>query len=119
MTTAMVRQQPVNAAAAKKDEPAVNVAAVVTLAALAERRHHLTYIAFSYEGAAPAGGNLKVEDVSGTTVFSVDITLEGHDFLEFFNPLRSAAPNTAMIVTLAAAGASVTGKLSIGSYTDK
>lgn len=91
--------------------PAVNTAAIVTYAATASVKHVITGIAWSYD-AAPTGGNLKVEDVSGTTVFTIDITDKGAGFFVFPKPKKSAAANTAMIITLAAAGAAVTGKVS-------
>lgn len=103
------------AAAADVHAPAVNTAAVVTYAASAGQAHVIGGIAWSYN-AAPTGGNLKVEDVSGTTVFSIDITSAGPGFIPFARPKRSAAQNTALIVTLAAAGAAVTGKVSVLSH---
>lgn len=92
--------------------PAANTAAVVTYAAVSGRKHIITGIAWSYN-AVPTNGNLKVEDVSGTTVFSMDITAAGPGVITFPQPKCSVAANTAMIVTLAAGGALVTGKLSI------
>lgn len=114
-----VRQQASKAGIGNVSAPAINTAAVVTLAANATKRHYLTQIDFSYEGAAPAAnGNLIVEDEAGTTVFNIDIALEGDRTINFFNPLRGRV-NKAMVITLAAGGASVTGKLSIGAYTDQ
>lgn len=68
-------------------------------------------IAWSYS-AAPTSGNLKVEDGSGTTVFSIDITVSGPGFIPFARPLKGTA-NTALIVTLAAGGTGVSGKVSV------
>ena len=103
-------------AAADIHAPAVNTAAVVTYAAVAGKKHVISGIAWSYAGADPVGGNLKVEDVSGTTVFTMDITSEGAGFMVFPQPKASAAVNTAMIITLAAGGASVSGKVSIVNH---
>ena len=93
--------------------PAADTAAVVTYAAAAGLRHVITGITWSYKGADPTGGNLKVEDVSGTVIFTMDINKEGPGIIVFPVPKRSAAVNTALIITLAAGGGSCTGKLSI------
>lgn len=92
--------------------PAANTAAVVTYAALdAAKAHVIDQIFWSYS-AAPTGGTLKVEDVAGTVVFGPHhITAAGPDSLTFDPPLRSAIGGTAMIVTLAAGGAGITGVL--------
>ena len=100
-------------AAADVNAPAVNTAAVVTYAASASLKHVITGVAWSYAGGTPTGGNLKIEDVSGTTVFSIDITDQGAGFFTFPRPNVSAVVNTAMIITLAAGGAGVTGKISV------
>lgn len=92
--------------------PAANTAAVVTYAAVADHKHVIGGIAWSYT-ADPTNGNLKIEDVSGTTVFSMDITSKGAGVIIFPRPKRSKAVSTAMIVTLAAGGASCTGKVSV------
>jgi hypothetical protein len=93
--------------------PASNTAAVVTYAAVPNERHCIGGVAWSYTGGTPTGGNLRIEDVSGTTVFSIDITAAGAGFFPFTPPMRSAAANTAMIITLAAGGSGVTGKVSV------
>lgn len=108
--------RPVDADAGNRDLPAANTAAVVTFAAETGKRHHLVYVAWSYN-AAPTGGNLKVEDASGTTVLSLDITAAGPGSLEFPNPLRGEVGN-AMIATLAAGGAGVSGKLNAYKFTE-
>ena len=103
---------PVDGAAADVDEPAANVAAVVTYAAAAGLRHVITGMSWSYYGGVPVG-RITVQD-AGVTVFVGDIADEGCGFFVFPSPKRSAAVNTAMVITLAAAGvAGVTGKLSI------
>lgn len=92
--------------------PAANTAAVVTYAAQPNLRHVVTGLAWSYS-AAPTNGNLKIEDILGTTVFSIDITAAGAGVIVFPQPKKSATANTAMIITLAAGGGAVVGKLSI------
>ena len=112
----LVRQTPIKAAAGNFHAPAVNIAAIVTLAAIANKGHVLQQIVYSYEGA-PTGGNLIVEDGAGTTVFNIDITAEGEAFLTLTPPIKGSK-NTLMRVTLAAGGASSTGKVNLGHYTD-
>ena len=107
-----VDEAPVAAASADVHEPNANTAAVVTYAASTGVKHVITGIAWSYAGGIPASGSLKVEDVSGTTVFVMGITEEGAGIITFPKPKKAAAANTAMIVTLAAGGSGVTGKLS-------
>jgi hypothetical protein len=91
--------------------PAVNTAAVVTYAAVAGQSHAITGIAYSYN-AAPTGGNLKIEDGTGTTVFSMDLVAAGPGVV-LFNPAKIGTAGRALIITLAAAGAAVTGKASV------
>lgn len=104
-------------AAADVHAPAANTAAVVTYAAAgAGISHVIAGVAWSYN-AAPTGGNLKIEDVSGTTILTLDITAAGPGFIPFPVPLKGDA-NAALIVTLAAGGASATGKVSVlGHWT--
>jgi hypothetical protein len=111
-----VSQTRVVCAAADVHVPAVNTAAVVTYAADATKKHVITGVAWSYTGGTPVGGNLKIEDVSGTVVFSVDIDKSGPGSFEFPRPKIGAAVNTAMIITLAAGGAGVTGKISVENH---
>lgn len=95
--------------------PAANTAAVVTYAA-PERPlgHVISGVCWSYAGGDPTGGNLKIED-GGVTVFSMDITSAGAGFIPFDPPKRGSAGQP-LVITLAAGGASVTGKLSIRSH---
>lgn len=96
--------------------PGSNAAAIVTYAAgTAGTNHVITGIAWSYT-AAPTGGNLKVEDGSGNTVFSVDITAAGPGFIPF-DPAKRGTAGSAMIITLAAGGAGISGKVSVLGHT--
>lgn len=106
------------AAATNVHAPAANTAAIITYtAAGAGIAHAVSGIAWSYS-AAPTGGNLKVEDGSGVTVFSADITAAGPGFIPFQAPLKGST-NTAMIITLAAGGSGVTGKVNVlGKWTE-
>jgi hypothetical protein len=106
------------AASTNVHAPASNTAAVVTYSAGGSGvAHVISGVAWSY-GGAPTSGNLKIEDGSGTTVFSVDVTAAGPGFIPFNPPLKGTA-NTAMIVTLAAGGSGVSGKVSVlGKWTE-
>lgn len=106
------REESIVAAAADVNAPAVNTAAVVTYGASAGNYHVITGVAWSYIGGVPVGGNLLITD-AGATVFSIDIAEEGPGFFTFPAPKRGAAVNTAMVVTLAAGGAGITGKVSV------
>lgn len=104
----------IGSAAGDVATPGSNAAAVVTYAAVADSYHVVSGLAWSYSNT-PTGGNLKIEDGSGTTVFSVDITTGGAGFLPF-SPYKRGTTNTAMIVTLAAGGSGITGKLSVVNH---
>ena len=112
LTRDVIPYDAIKGASGDVHEPAANTAAIVTYAAVAGVKHIITGIAWSYAGGIPSG-SLKVEDVSGTTVFVMGITEEGAGVITFPRPKKAAAVNTAMIVTLAAAGAAVTGKVSV------
>lgn len=113
----LVRQKPIKAVVGNLNAPAVDTNAVVTLTAIADKGHVLQQVTYSYHGAAPTAGSLIVEDGLGTTVFDVDITNAGEASLEF-NPPIKGSKNTALVITLAAGGATVTGKVNVGHYTD-
>jgi hypothetical protein len=91
--------------------PAAATAAVITYASGGgQTKHYIHSVIWSYD-ATPAAGSLIIEDVSGTTVFSVAVTAAGPGQLVFDPPIISSAVATAMIVTLASGGAGVTGKV--------
>lgn len=118
LTSLIAQVGPRAAASTNVHVPSSNTAAVITYAAGgAGVSHVISGIAWSYS-AAPTAGNLKVEDGSGTTVFSVDITAAGPGFIPFAAPLKGTA-NTAMILTLAAGGSGVSGKVNaLGKWTE-
>jgi hypothetical protein len=91
--------------------PASNTAAVVTIAAVTGKQNAISGIAWSYN-AAPTAGNLKIENGSGVTVFSIDITAAGPGFIPWPVAIRGSV-TTALIVTLAAGGAGVSGKVNV------
>ncbi len=94
---------------------AANTAVVTTYAAVAGQRHRLSWLAFSYS-AAPAAGRLTVTD-GGATILDLDtLTLQ-----ESAIPLPpgglQGSVNQPMVVTLAAGGAAVVGKLNTAKFT--
>src|SRR5689334_17691500 len=88
-----------------------NTAVVLTYAAAAATRHVVEGIVCSYS-APPTGGNLKIEDGAGVTIFQADITASGPTIIPLPAAIRGSN-NTALIVTLSAGGASVVGKLNV------
>jgi len=86
-----------------------NTAVVITLVAREGYRNVLHGMQWSYD-TAPTGGRLTVEDGAGNSIWDVDITAAA-DRLESFYSVLVGSSNTAMILTLAAAGAGVIGKL--------
>src|SRR3990167_10859241 len=78
---------------------AANTAVTITLTAVPNMKHRLSYVAWSYT-AAPTGGRLTIANGSGNTVFDVDITASGPGAL--LPPDLVGSPNTAVIITLAA-----------------
>lgn len=97
------------ASSANVHAPSSNTAAVLTFSAAGSGVSHvLGGVAWSYSGT-PTGGNLKIED-GATTVFSIDVTVSGPGVVYLDPPLQGTA-NTALVVTLAAGGDGVSGKV--------
>jgi hypothetical protein len=92
--------------------PASNTAAIITYAALTGYSHVLAGLKWSYD-AAPTGGNLKITD-GGTLVFSEDITAAGPGFFDFEPPIMGT-PGAAVVITLAAGGGGISGKVNCPS----
>lgn len=88
-----------------------NADAVITLPAIAGRAYQITGgIAWSYSGAGTlSGGNLTIKDGS-TTVFDLDISAKGQDVAP---AVLTTTPGNALVVTLAAGGSNVTGKVNL------
>ncbi len=98
--------------------PTSNTAATVTYAAVTGQFHVLGQIIASLDSDPAAAVNLKVEDVSGTTIFSIDLPAAKGVYAITFNPAKQAqASGTAMIITLAAPGSGVTGKVNCTHWT--
>ncbi len=100
--------EPIKATSADVHVPAVNTAAVLTYAADVNQRHVIGQVTVSYD-AAPTAGLLTITN-GGTTVFSVAVTAAGPAPLVFEPPLMGSY-NSALVITLAAAGAAVTGRV--------
>lgn len=97
-----------------KHYPAANTAAVVNLAA-SGRKHRVKRIMWSYSDAPPAGTALTVEDGSGNVVRKIFITAPGPGVVSL--DAVNSAVSTAMIITLPAGGADISGTLDV-EYTD-
>lgn len=93
---------------------AANTAVTVTVAALADKYHVLHKIVWSYNNTVTAGG-MYVQNGAGNNVFEIDITASGPGGLDFNYDFSA---NTALIVTLKAAGASTAGRLNIEYSTE-
>lgn len=94
---------------------APNTAVTATYAAVPGQRHRLTLCSWSYS-AAPTAGRLTVVD-GATTVVDVDIAATGQGALPLPPGGIVGTTNQAMVVTLAAAGAAVVGKLATAKLT--
>jgi len=95
-------------------QPAANTAAVVTLTAPSNHPPGSAWImgglAWSYDDN-PTGGNLSITN-GGTTAFSIDITRGGAGIIVYQQPQR-ADDGAEVVVTLAAGGAGITGKVNV------
>lgn len=112
-----VQRAPASCSTADVHLPASNTAAIVTYTSAGTGKSNtLGQVTWSYDGV-PTGGNLKIEDGSGNTIFSADITSGGPGSIIFDPPKRGSAA-TALIVTLHAGGSGVSGKLSCTQWTE-
>ncbi len=104
--------------AANIHAPAQATAGVVTFgAAGAGQKHVIRGVAYSYD-TTPTGGSLIITD-AGTTVLSLAIPAAGEKWVTFPVPIKSAAANTAMVLTLASGAGSVIGKINaLGHSTE-
>lgn len=93
---------------------AVNTAVVITVNGVVNQTVRLTHLSGSYS-AAPTAGNITVV-VNGVTIFQADITAAGPFTLMLPDGGIRCQSGQNVVITLAAAGAAVTGKLNVGSY---
>ncbi len=90
-----------------------NTAVAVTLAAPApDEAWEISGVSFSYTGGTTAGALTIGKGSVPTTVFSVDVAAIGHVHIPFPSPRRGGAGEQ-LVVTLAAGGSGVTGKLNV------
>lgn len=88
---------------------APNTPVVLTFPADPRTVHRLDEINWSYS-ADPTAGSITIADSSGT-IWQLDVTSGGPGFLPFDPHALNAVPGSALIITLAAGGAGVVGKL--------
>lgn len=89
---------------------AADTAVVITLAAEAGKRHYIPEILWSYSGT-PTGGRITISGLDNTQTLDLDIISGGPGPLLF--PPLAGKINTAVVITLAAGGGSVVGKLNV------
>lgn len=93
-----------------KHTPSANTDAVITVTADSNQFWVLDWIAFSYDGN-PTGGKITVE-IGGVVAMELSVTSAGLQHLDFSTaPVYTETKNQSMVITLAAGGAGVTGKL--------
>lgn len=88
-----------------------NAPATVTLAADPLCRHVLDSVSFSYS-ATPTSGRLSITD-GGATVYDLDLVAAGPWQCPFPAGLESSMLGNALVITLAAGGLGVTGKVNV------
>ena len=88
-----------------------NAAATITYAVITGMQHTVHSLIVSYAGGT-ALGSIKIEDGAGTTVFFADIPAAGLYVIPLSAPL-AGSKGAAMVVTLAAGGSGVVGKLNV------
>ena len=98
---------------ASKLDAAANAAAAITVSAVVDARHVLSKVYWSYS-AGPTGGKLTI--TGGPNNFEVDITTGGPGAFTFSPYICSV--NTALVATITAGGAGITGKLNIEYTTE-
>lgn len=76
---------------------------------MAARRNVVKALVVSYS-AAPTGGRLSATD-AGASVFDVDLAGAGPHIIPLPDGIQTALVNSALVFTLAAAGAAVVGKI--------
>lgn len=96
--------------------PSANTAAVVTYTGVSGQSHGITGISWSYDDD-PTGGNLKVQ-VGSDVVFTTDITTKGAGVI-YFTPNKTGAEGEDLVITLAAGGPAVVGKVSVLGHFQK
>lgn len=105
----LVPASPVSATAA------VNTAVVVTVPGTAGVSNRICALSVSYN-AAPTGGLVTVV-VNGVTILQLDITAAGATVVPLPDGGIECQAGQSAVVTLAAAGAAVAGRVNVASFT--
>lgn len=96
--------------------PAANTDAVVTMVAPGTHRFHtIGSVYWSYDDD-PTGGRLSIT-FGGNVALDIDITAGGPGYI-FWQPPIEALKNHEVVITLAAGGAGITGKLSAHAWIE-
>lgn len=100
-----------------RDNPAANTDAVITIAAVAGQRGRISSITFNYFGAN-AASTFTITD-GGVQRFNISVPANQNSIvhLEFPNGGLRSSVNSALVVTLPAGGAGVSGNLNVTSKT--
>lgn len=93
---------------------AVNTAVVVTVAAVAGQAVRITSLSVSYN-SAPTGGAVTIV-VNAVTVLQLDISAAGPTAIPLPAGGLECAAGFSAVITLAAAGAAVAGRVNVSSY---
>jgi hypothetical protein len=101
--------------AGNANAPAANTAAVVTLAGVGGQSWTIAGIYWSYDDD-PTGGQLTL-DIGGVTAFTEYVTDGGPGFFPFTPPMQVTA-GAAVVITLAAGGAGISGSVSTHAWTE-
>lgn len=93
---------------------AANTAVTVTLPGVAGQAVRITSLSVSYN-AAPTGGLLTIV-VNAVTILQLDITAAGPVAIPLPTGGLECQSGQSAVITLAAAGAAVTGRVNVSSY---
>jgi hypothetical protein len=108
----MQREAPVPALASDSVASSANSDATITLAAPGSGiAHSLAGVAWSYSGT-PTGGSITITDGGASVFFGLDISATGPASVPF-DPSKVFSDNGQVVITLAAAGSGVVGKLTL------
>jgi len=94
---------------------AANTAVVLTINAVAGQSQRLTSLSFSYS-AAPTAGSLTVV-VNAVTILQLDVTAAGPVTVQLPDGGLECQSGQSVVITLAAAGAAVVGRVNASAYT--
>lgn len=90
--------------------PAANTAAVITYPGIADSSHVISGVSWSYDDD-PTGGQLSIT-MNGVLVYVIDEPVKGPGFIPFL-PNKRFGRGATVVITLAAGGGAVVGKLNV------